>query len=194
MKWCLLIIAVLGVPPAAWTEAKDYAIQVDTVLKHDDKQWLWFHPRVAAVPGLGKEGAPLVILTLQKHLEFSDYYGGLHYMLSEDLGKTWKGPILPPELDWVKQPDGEVVSVCDVTPGWHAPTGKVLAIGTKIRYREGQDLLEQPRSHAAAYAVYDPGKDAWTSWKYVDMPEAEGKFYLVTPGCVQWLVEADGTL
>ncbi|MBI2433850.1 MAG: exo-alpha-sialidase [Candidatus Hydrogenedentes bacterium] len=190
--WCAWL--VLGVAAAAMTARAEFETPLETILKHDDGQWLWFHPRAAAVPGQGKEGAPLIVLTLQKHLQISDYYGGLHYMLSEDLGKTWRGPMLPPELDWVKQPDGEVVSVCDVTPGWHAPSGKVLAIGTKIRYREGLPLLEKPRSHAAAYATYDPAADAWTAWKFVEMPEPEGKFYLVTPGCVQWLVENDGTL
>jgi hypothetical protein len=28
-------------------------------------------------------------------------------------------PVLTPELDWKKQPDGVTISVADVTPGYH---------------------------------------------------------------------------
>jgi hypothetical protein len=167
---------------------------LDVVLTHDDGQWLWFHPRAAAAPGAGEDGAPLVVLTLQKHLQISDYYGGLHYMLSRDLGKTWQGPHLPEALDWEEKENGEIVSVCDVTPEYHAPSGKIIAIGARVRYRDGQQQMDEPRSHDAAYAVYDPAADTWTPWKMIDVPEPEGRFYKVTPGCVQWLVEEDGSL
>ena len=167
---------------------------LQVVLQHDDGQWLWFHPRAAAIPGAGEDGAPLVVLTLQKHLQISDYYGGLHYMLSRDLGKTWQGPMLPPALDWEEKPDGEIVSVCDVTPMYHPPSGKVIALGVKVRYRDGHQQMDQPRSHDAAYAVYDPARDAWSPWKMIDVPDAGGAFFHITPGCVQWLIEEDGSL
>jgi hypothetical protein len=92
-------------------------------------------------------------------------------------------------------PDGGTISVCDVTPGWHAPTKKFLAIGTKVRYsKAGQQLLDQPRSHEAAYAIYDPQTNKWTPWKMIAMPDTDKKFFLVAPGCVQWLVKDDGTI
>lgn len=169
------------------------SITLETILEHDADHWLWFHPRAAAVPGAGEDGAPLVVLTLQKHLQTSDYYGGLHYMLTGDMGKTWKGPILPPELDWTQQENGETISVCDVTPIYHAPTGSVIALGIQVRYRDGIQLMDKARSHAAAYAVYDPKSDHWTGWKTIDVPDADGAFYQVGPGCGQWLIEPDGS-
>jgi hypothetical protein len=173
----------------------DFTVTVDTILEHDDGQFLWFHPRAAAIPGVGRDAAPAVVLTLQKHLTISDYYSGLSVMRSDDLGATWTPPDPRPELDWVPEGEGVDVAVCDVTPGWHAPSGKLLAIGTKVRYsRAGEQLAEKPRSNEAAYAVYDPATGGWSRWRMIDMPETDGKFYLVCPGCVQWLVEQDGTL
>ncbi|MBI5761632.1 MAG: exo-alpha-sialidase, partial [Planctomycetales bacterium] len=45
-----------------------------------------------------------------------------------------------------------------------------------------------------AYATFDPRTNQWTTWKVLDTPETGGKFFLVAPGCVQWLVRHDGTL
>jgi len=77
--------------------------------------YCWFHPRVAAVPGAGRDGAPAVIMTVQKHLKVSDYYSGFWTMRTDDLGKTWTGPTEIPELAWVREPGGVVIAVADVT-------------------------------------------------------------------------------
>ena len=71
---------------------------LDTVCEHDDGKFLWFHPRAATVPGKGAEGNPAIIMTLQKHLQVSDFYSGLYELRSNDLGKTWTGPTEIPEL------------------------------------------------------------------------------------------------
>lgn len=166
-----------------------FSIDVRTVLTHDDGQWLWYHPRAAAIPGGGG-----VVMTIQKHLQKSDYYSGLHAMYSTDGGATWTEPELRPELDWTRESADVIEAVCDVTPGWHAPTARLIAIGVKVRYRDGEQIYDRPGSHAPAYAVYDPAAERWTPWQFMEMPEPEGRFYLTTPGCVQWLVEPDGTL
>jgi lysophospholipase L1-like esterase len=115
-------------------------------------------------------------------------------MRSGDGGTSWSKPVLPPELDW-KTENGESIAVCDVTPGWHPQSGRLLAIGTKLRYSAaGEQLLDQPRSHQCAYAAYDTATGRWTAWKMLEMPDEESKNYLVAPGCVQWLVRPDGTL
>ncbi len=187
-----------------------YTIQLDAPLRHYDKEFIWFHPRVASVPadcgagvspadgGAGVSpaaSAPLAVMTLQKHLSVDDFYSGLYYMLTRDMGKTWIGPLAPPELAWDESHPGEIISVCDVTPGWHAPTRKVIAIGSRIRYsRDGRQLEDKPQSRAGAYAVYDPQADKWTPWRTLEMPDPAGKFYGVMPGCVQWLVEEDGRI
>lgn len=170
----------------------DFKVQVDTVFEHDDRKCLWYHPRAAAIPG---EKGPSVLLTLQKHLAADDHYSGLSVMRSDDLGKTWSKPDPRPELDWRDEDARTTIAVADVTPGWHAATKKCLAIGTKVRYtKDGKQLEDKSRSNEAAYAVYDPATDRWTEWKMMTPPGADKKFHLVCPGCVQWLVEPDGSI
>jgi hypothetical protein len=173
-----------------------FSVQSDFALQELNNDFCWFHPRVAAIPNDGQISEPTVIMTIQKHLVVSDYYSGMYYMRTDDLGKTWIGPREIPELAWQYEPDGTTVSVADVTPGWHNSTGKLIAIGIKVRYsKEGKQLLDKPRSHDAAYAVYDPETDKWTPWKMLaNVPDPESKFYLVNPGCVQWHVKPDGTI
>ncbi len=190
-RTAVLVIALLTLSSAA-AIAQSNGITIDRqmVLEHDDGKSLWFHPRACAIPG--SDGH--IVMTLQKHLQKSDYYSGLYVMHSRDNGATWTKPEPRPELAWRDEAPDVTVAVCDVTPGWHAPTGKLIAIGVKVRYRDGVQTYEKPQSHAAAYAVYDPKNDTWSEWKFVDMPDPEGKFYLVTPGCVQWHVREDGDI
>jgi hypothetical protein len=136
-----------------------------------------------------------VVMTIQKHLAVSDYYSGVHVMRTSDMGKSWTEPDLVPQLDWWKESEEVQVSVCDVTPGWHAPTRKLIAIGTKIRYdKNGHQLRDKPHSRETAYAVYDPKSDQWTRWQTLKLPETETKFFLSGAGCVQWVVDPDGTV
>lgn len=171
----------------------DYEIRLQTVLEHDDGQFLWFHPRVAPVPSETGDD-PAVVMTLQKHLRVSDYYSGLSVMRTDDLGATWIGPEARPELDWVSRPDGTTIAVCDVTPGWHAPTGKVIAVGAQVRYGQGGEQLDNDqRDNQTAYAVHDPVAGTWTPWRTIEMP-ADAKFDYARSACAQWLTLPDGTL
>ena len=167
-------------------------VRMETIHQELNPEFLWFHPRAAAVPGAGQNGQPAVILTLQKHLVADDYYSGLYYMRTDDLGKTWRGPIEIPELAWVPQPDGRVFAVCDVTPGYHPPTGKLLAIGASIYYdRQGRQLPDRPTG--TAYALYDPKTDRWlTRWHSLETPDPFR--FCARNACSQWLVEPDGSL
>jgi hypothetical protein len=173
-----------------------FSVQTDVALRKLSPDFCWFHPRAAAIPGFGKGGNPAVIMTIQKHLVVSDFYSGLYFMRTNDLGKTWTGPVEIPELAWQYEPDGTIISVADVTPGWHERTGKLIAIGIKVRYsKEGRQLLDKPRSHDAAYTVFDPVTGKWSPWEMVaNVPYQDSKFYLVNPGCVQWLVKPDGKI
>ena len=195
---CFVAVFGLGLcAVASLTAAEPLAFDVQTTVAHQELNpgFCWFHPRVAALPGFGTEGRPAVIMTIQKHLNASDHYSGLCYLRTDDLGKTWSGPTEIPELAWRKDADGAMLSVADVTPGWHAPSGKMLAVGIKVRYGPtGTQLLDKPRSHDCAYAAFDPKTNAWSSWRMLDMPQADSKFFLVSPGCVQWLVKSDGTI
>lgn len=176
------------VPLAATaTEPPDFTVRLETVMKHDDGQFLWFHPRAAAMPGG-------VMMTIQKHLKVSDYYSGLHFMTRDGVDGAWKGPVLPAELDWQKQPDGVTLSVADVTPGWHEKTGKLIALGARVRYSPaGKQLEDVKRSHQTVYAVYDPQTTQWTPWRLLELP-ADEQFNFARNACAQWLVQPDGNL
>ncbi len=171
-----------------------FEVERGVVHRELSPDFCWFHPRAAAIPGAGRDGGPAVILTLQKHLRVSDHYAGLAVMRTDDLGRTWTGPTEIPELAWEPEPNGIVRAVCDVTPGWHAPTKRLLAIGVRVRYGpEGLQLDADPRSTQTAYAVFDPASGAWSRWRVLDLP-ADAKFNIACNGCGQWLVEPDGSV
>lgn len=170
-----------------------FTVKLETVMKHDDGKFLWFHPRAAAIPD-GEGEAPTVMMTIQKHLKVSDYYSGLHFMTREGVDGPWTGPVLTPELDWTTQDDGVTVSVADVTPGWHAQTGKLIAIGARVRYNPaGKQLEDVKRAHQTVYAVYEPKTKVWTPWRLLDLPGDE-HFNFARNACAQWVVKPDGTL
>ena len=151
IRWLLtslLLTLWLLVPGIAGAqEGVTFQSQLQVLHQELNPDFCWFHPRVAAVPDAGADHGRILICTLQKHLRVSDHYSGLYFMRSVDLGQTWSAPVLPPELDW-KSVAGENLAVCDVTPGWHAPSRRLLVIGTRLRYSSaGEQLLDQPRSH-----------------------------------------------
>ncbi|MBI5759487.1 MAG: hypothetical protein HZA46_13285, partial [Planctomycetales bacterium] len=128
-----------------------FELQADVAHRELSPKFCWFHPRVAALPGFGNDQQPAVIMTIQKHLGTSDHYSGMYFLRSNDLGKTWTSPTEIPELAWQQGPNNETIAVCDVTPGWHAPSRKMIAIGTRLRYSpKGDQLLDEPRSHSCA--------------------------------------------
>ena len=178
---------------AAESSAPDFTVKLETVMKHDDGKFLWFHPRAAAIPGRGQAG-PAVVMTIQKHLNISDYYSGLHVMRRAQPDAPWTGPLLPPELDWQQHSNGVTISVADVTPGWHAQTGKLLAIGCQVRYSpKGEQLDDVTRAHQTVYAVFDPKTDRWSPWQVLELPPDE-RFNFARNACSQWLVQPDGQL
>jgi len=171
-----------------------FTVKLEVVRQALTPEFCWFHPRAAANPGLGKDGKPAVVMTLQKHLKVSDYYSGMWTMRTDDLGASWTGPTEIPELGWVRGGSGVVVAVADVTPGWHAATGRLLAIGCSVRYSpQGRQLADTKRPSQTAYAVHDPKAGTWSPWQTLDMPPDE-KFNFARNGCSQWIVESDGTV
>jgi hypothetical protein len=175
------------------TKAVGFEVKLETVLEHDDGKFLWFHPRVAAIPPTRPERPPTVWMTLQKHLHASDHYSGASVMRTDDLGKTWTAPDPRPELDWVR--DGRVdVAVADITPGWHPQTRKLIAVGARVRYSAaGEQLEDVERANQTAYTVYDPAAGTWSKWQRLEMPPGE-RFNMARSACAQFVVEPDGTL
>jgi hypothetical protein len=172
----------------------DFSVKLEIPLQETRSDYCWFHPRCVAFPAAAPDHPPAVLMTIQKHLMVSDFYSGLYQLRTDDLGRTWRGPVEIPELAWRRQPDGIIIAVADVTPGFHAATGKVLAIGAQVRYSPaGVQLEDVPRAHSTASAVYDPHTDAWSPWRTVAMP-ADAAFAFARSACAQFLVEDDGRL
>lgn len=189
----VLILSVTAVASriAGAAAGLEFQVRLETVMEHDDGKFLWYHPRVAPVPS--RDG-PAIVLTLQKELGISDYYSGLFVMQRKSLDGAWQGPTAVPELDWRREAGGITTSVADVTPGWHAPTGKVLAIGCQVPYgKDGRQLDDKPRQHQTVYAVHDPQRGTWSHWQMLAMP-ADRKFDFCRNACAQWLVKPDGAL
>lgn len=192
---CVLLCNLWTVSALAEVKILPFDVKLETVASYDGGDWIWFHPRAAAVPDDGKDGMPSVGITLQKHLDASDYYSGMYVMLTEDLGKTWKGPREVPELKWREGENGETIAVCDATPGWHPQTRKIIVLGLQLRYsKEGEQLEDKPRSLQTAYAVHDPFTRAWSGWRTIELKDNDTKFYISGPGCSQWLVQDDGNI
>lgn len=172
-------------------------IEVETILTREDpaSSSLWFHPRVAVIPNSENSGQPEVVMTLQKLLGKSDFFSGLSVMKSSNLGKSWTEPTSPTELGWmVDEKVADVsIAVADVTPGYHASSGVVLAVGAQVRYsKEGKQLTDQYRSHQTAYAVLEK-EGQWKSWRQLEMPK-EVRFDFARSACAQWVEEPDGTV
>jgi len=165
-------------------------IRVETIYRELNDAYFWFHPYLTAVPAAGGQ-PPAVILLTQKHLNADDHYSGSYVLRSDDLGRTWRGPAEIPALGWWRQ--GQLhVSVASLVPNWHAPTGRVLAIGHSCLYDDGGRIIDQAGATRVYYTVYDPAADAWTSLQALDEP-APG-CHGAAAGCDQWLIESDGTV
>lgn len=173
------------------TEGLDYTIKLETVLKTPSDEYWWFHPRVAAVPGMGEKSAPRIVMSMQKELILSDFYSGLYVLSTNDRGASWTEPDERAELAWRKLDGGITLSVADPTPGWHVPTGKLLIFGCTVHYQNGHQISPQPG--VTSYTIHDPIAGTWSPWQEIRMPDRED-FFCSRSACSQWLTEPDGTL
>lgn len=169
-----------------------FKVRLEEVLSHDDRKFLWYHPRATVYPDPNNAQGAVQLLTLQKHLMASDHYDGLATMSRTD--SNWSPPTPVPSLTWQKDANGDTIAVCDVTPGYFERFNKLIAFGAKVLYNDsGKQLTDARYSHQIAYAVYSPGTNgSWSNWQTLELPDVPEKFHLATPGCAQWIVE-EGT-
>jgi hypothetical protein len=182
VPWTGLLVAdsfALAATPAV----VDYTVTLDVIREGYDGVHCWVHPRAGIVPN-PRGGPPSVVLTLQQlWLKGSDVFGPLNEMRTDDLGRTWSGPIEHAEtLGQRAEPNDVTVGACDFWPKWHAASGKLLGIGHTVRYRDNAVIRERPRE--TYFSVYNPAGRSWTPWKTLVMP-AEARFYNAGAGCVQ---------
>ena len=176
-----LIALLLAAPLAAAAPAPvDYKIQLDVLHSGYDGETCWVHARAGAIPG----SPPSVVLTMQRLLlPGIDVFFALNKMRSDDLGKTWAGPVEHGQsLGRRTEADGVTVVPCDFWPKWHSRSGRILGIGQTARYRDNK--LIDNRKRETCYSVYDAAARSWTPWTTLEMPD-EAKFYSAGAGCVQ---------
>ncbi len=168
-----------------------FDLKLDTVSDGFDKKSCWVHPRAGIIPG----NPPSVVLTMQKAmLVGSDIFYALNEMRTDDLGKTWSGPIEHTEtLGRRNEPNGVIVAASDFWPKWHAKSGKLLGIGHNVRYQNNKVIAAPIRARETVYSIYDPVQRTWTAWTPLQMPEGP-RFFNSGAGCVQRFDLPDGDI
>lgn len=194
----LMVQAVaLGIACGSWAAAaqppEPFRIQLDTITEgyegrpYDATSRQYMQARSGIV--LRPDGVPWVVTTMSPtKIGASDVYFELHEMRTEDLGKTWLGPIRHPETlgrRAATSPEGKPTeeAVVDFWPKWHAKTGKLLGTGQSEPYvTDKQPILDG--WHAVAYSVYDAEARAWSAWDTLPTPAAGMKLGCAA-GCTQ---------
>ena len=180
-----------GPHPVEGVEGLTYTIDLTEVIEDFDGEKCWFHPRAGVIPS--DSGNPTVVLTMQRwFVNVSDYFSGLSMVQTTDLGTTWSAPAVVETLSMRTEDERTTVGVCDFTPGWHGPSGKLLGFGHTVRYQDGK-LMKDPRPRETAWSVYDAEAGTWRDWQTIAMPYSP-EFYNSGNGCGQWLVEDNGDL
>jgi len=158
--------------------AVKYQVKLETIRSGFDRKTCWVHARAGALPGQ----PPALVVTMQKLLlSGSDVFYALNEMRSDDLGRTWSGPVEHGTLARRREGDIEV-GICDFTPKWHAKTGKLLGIGHSVHYRDNRVMGYRHRQ--TAWSVYDPQARSWAEWRTLEMPDGR-KFFNAGAGSVQ---------
>ena len=179
-RFLLSLALFSGLLPAAAVEPVAYDIELQTIHSGFDKKTCWVHPRAGTIPG----ETPKVVLTMQKLLlSGSDIFYALNEMRTDDLGKTWSGPVEHENLGRIPYEEGTAV-ICDFTPKWHAASGKLLGTGHTAIYNKDNKLIHTNRPRTTAYSVYDPEARTWSTWRNMEMPD-EPHFFNVGAGCTQ---------
>ncbi|MDF1842498.1 MAG: sialidase family protein [Rubripirellula sp.] len=182
-----------GSSPAQAAKANQLiaSISKETLWRNrDGKQRTWFHCRVCMMPG--RNGKPVTLMTLQE-VGGSDYFGPVHWSMSDDLGKTWTEPQIIDALGRDPVPgrdDGLKAGVCDVTPQYHPQTNTVIALGHVVFYKgeyfaRGEQLARYP-----VYVTRD-GEGNWSTRKILQWDDPRGGF-IYSNNCGQRYVLPNG--
>lgn len=159
---------------------REYEIKLDVVCEGFDGVMQWFQPRVGMVP------PDTAILTVTRaDISGSDIFFALRSMRSFDGGKTWSDMVSHDDtLGRRVEDDGVETVIIDVTPLWHADSGRMLGTGQTARYL-GKHLHPDPRRREVAYTAYNPADNSWMPWKMMKLPDMDGKFFSAGAGCGQ---------
>lgn len=177
----------LGVEPSPLIAS----VSKETLWRNRDGQGhTWFHPRVCMIPGTG--GKPVALMTLQ-HIGGSDYFGQVHWSISEDLGRTWSTP--EPIAAFGRDPvpgrtDELRAAVCDVTPQYHPLTRKVIALGHVVFYKGEYFARKEQLPRYPLYAIRSED-GSWSERKILEWNDPRGG-HIYTNNCGQRVVLPNG--
>ncbi|HRJ70569.1 MAG TPA: hypothetical protein PLS03_00010 [Terrimicrobiaceae bacterium] len=168
-----------------------WSLDLQTIREGYDRKTGWFQPRVGAAPS----GAMVLTMT-RNQLWGSDIFSAVHTMHSQDWGRTWTDPQPQPAMDRRVFPDGSETCPCDVTPLWHAASGRMLATGHTAVYSPGpQGRVEENNLHRRdlCYSAWNPENQQWAEWGILEYPDPE-KFFWAGAGCTQRVDLPNGDL
>lgn len=160
----------------------NWNLELQTVRSGYDRKTGWFQPRTAVTPA----GTALLTLT-RNQLWGSDIFSAVHMMRSDDEGRTWTDPEPQAMLDRRVLPDGFQSCPCDMTPLWHAASGRVLATGHTAIYTPGEHgevIVNNQHRRDMCYAAWDPATGQWTDWDVLAYPDPD-RFFWAGAGCTQ---------
>lgn len=166
----------------------DYRIKLETIYNKITDEYCWVHTRGGAIPG----NPPKVVATSQHWaMGKSDIFSSVFHFTTDDMGKTWKGPIENPNLGNRPFKGNIEYGISDQTPKYHKKTGKLLCTGHTIFYNgEAHPVVDNRALLCPTYMVYDEETDSWSDWKELKIPE----FYKCSAGCAQRYDMEDGTI
>ena len=195
-KLCIgVAIAILYLPALEPACAEDSKPLIESIAKEtlwrnrDGKSRTWFHPRACMLPRA--DGKPIALMTLQE-IGGSDYFGQVHWSISEDLGKTWSTPkpISALGRDPIPGHDELQAAVCDVTPQYHPHTGTVIALGHVVFYKGAYFARKEQLPRYPIYVTR--GQDGkWSRRKILKWDDPRGG-HIYSNNCGQRVVLPDG--
>lgn len=151
----------------------------------------WFHPRACIRPS--DETKSQAFMCLQS-IGGSDYFGPVHWSVSNLHGEEWTTPEPIPALGRIPVPDHEGLEagVCDVVPEFHPPTNSILCMGHVVFYR-GPRFSK--KDQLPRYPVYTVRKadGSWTGRKILKWDDPRGSF-IYTNNCGQRVTLPNGDI
>ena len=156
----------------------------------DGQSKTWFHPRACMMPG--KDGHPIALMNLQE-IGGSDYFGPVHWSVSEDLGQTWSEPEPIAALGRDPVPgrsDDLKAGVCDVTPQYHPQTDTVISLGHVVFYRGDYFARKEQLPRYPVYVTRT--KDGtWSQRKIMEWDDPRGG-HIYSNNCGQRVILPNG--
>lgn len=155
----------------------------------DGKSVTWFHPRACMMPDAN--GKPVALMNLQE-IGGSDYFGQVHWSISEDLGSTWTDPepIAALGRDPVPGHEGLKAAVCDVTPQFHPQTNSVLALGHVVFYKGAYFAKKEQLKRYPVY-VTRTADGTWSKRKILEWDDPRGD-HIYSNNCGQRTILPNG--